>query len=66
MKQCLKKVLVEAVHESLSNATILRLVQRLRRIMRNTWILTRAETIFLIAGITLIAGGGVWAAALPG
>jgi hypothetical protein len=66
MKQCLKKVLVEAVHQSLSNATILRLVQRLRRIMRNTWILTRAETIFLIAGITLIAGGGVWAAALPG
>jgi hypothetical protein len=66
MKQCLKKVLVEAVHKSLSNATILRLVQRLRRIMRNTWILTRAETIFLIAGITLIAGGGVWAAALPG
>jgi hypothetical protein len=66
MKQCLKKVLVEAVHYSLSNATILRLVQRLRRIMRNTWILTRAETIFLIAGITLIAGGGVWAAALPG
>jgi hypothetical protein len=58
--------LVEAVHQSLSNATILRLVQRLRRIMRNTWILTRAETIFLIAGITLIAGGGVWAAALPG
>jgi hypothetical protein len=50
----------------MSNATILRLVQRLRRIMRNTWILTRAETIFLIAGITLIAGGGVWAAALPG
>jgi len=66
MKQCLKKVLVEAVHQPLSNATILRLVQRLRRIMRNTWILTRAETIFLIAGITLIAGGGVWAAALPG
>jgi hypothetical protein len=66
MKQCLKKVLVEAVHKFLSNATILRLVQRLRRIMRNTWILTRAETIFLIAGITLIAGGGVWAAALPG
>jgi hypothetical protein len=66
MKQCLKKVLVEAVHQSLSNATILRLVQRLRRIMRNTWILTRAETMFLIAGITLIAGGGVWAAALPG
>ena len=66
MKQCLKKVLVEAVHQSLSNATILRFVQRLRRIMRNTWILTRAETIFLIAGITLIAGGGVWAAALPG
>jgi hypothetical protein len=34
--------------------------------MRNIWILTRTETIFLIAGITLIAGGGVWAAALPG
>ena len=66
MKQCLKKVVVGAVHYSLSNATILRLVQRLRRIMRNTWILTRAETMFLIAGITLIAGGGVWAAALPG
>ena len=34
--------------------------------MRNIWVLTRAETLFLIAGITLIAGGGVWAAAVPG
>jgi hypothetical protein len=66
IKRCLKKVVVEAAHQSLSNATILRLVQRLRRTMRNIWVLTQAETIFLIAGITLIAGGGVWAAALPG
>jgi hypothetical protein len=34
--------------------------------MRNIWILTRAEALFLIAGMTLIAGGGVWAAVLPG
>jgi hypothetical protein len=30
--------------------------------MRNNWILTRAETLMLIAGMTLMAGGAVWAA----
>lgn len=63
---CLKKVAIKAFHQLLSNATTLRLAQWLRRIMRNTWlVLTRAETIFLIAGLTLIAGGGIWAEALP-
>jgi len=32
--------------------------------MRNNWTLTRAETILLIAGMTFIAGGAVWAAGL--
>jgi len=31
--------------------------------MRN-WILTRVETVMLIAVITLVAGGAVWAAGL--
>ena len=30
--------------------------------MRSNWLLTRAETILFMAGITLIAGGAVWAA----
>jgi hypothetical protein len=30
--------------------------------MRNNWILTRLETLMLIAGVTLVAGGVVWAA----
>ena len=32
--------------------------------MRNNWILTRAETILFIAGVTLVAGGAVWAAGI--
>jgi hypothetical protein len=64
---CPKKVAVEAVHQSLSNASrpiLFWAVQRLRRTMRNNWILTRAETILFIVGITFIAGGAVWAAGL--
>ena len=30
--------------------------------MRNNWVLTRVETLMLIAGVTLVAGGAVWAA----
>jgi hypothetical protein len=29
--------------------------------MRGDWMLTRAETVLFIAGITLIASGAVWA-----
>jgi hypothetical protein len=29
--------------------------------MRYNWILTPAETVLFVAGITLIAGGAVWA-----
>jgi hypothetical protein len=36
----------------------------LRRNMRGDWILTRAETMLFIVGISLIAGGAVWAAGL--
>ena len=32
--------------------------------MRGNWLLTRAETILFLAGITLIAGGAVWAAGI--
>ena len=32
--------------------------------MRSDWLLTRAETILFMAGITLIAGGAVWAAGI--
>ena len=28
--------------------------------MRNNWILTRVETLMLIVGVTLVAGGAVW------
>jgi hypothetical protein len=31
--------------------------------MRNNWILTRLETAIFIAGVTLLAGGAVWATA---
>jgi hypothetical protein len=30
--------------------------------MRGDWVMTRAETMLFIAGITLMAGGAVWAA----
>ena len=30
--------------------------------MRNNWILTRTEVVLLIAGVTFMAGGAVWAA----
>jgi hypothetical protein len=29
--------------------------------MRNNWILTPAETVIFIAGMTLLAGGAMWA-----
>ena len=32
--------------------------------MRNTWIMTRLETAIFITGVTLLAGGAVWAAAI--
>lgn len=32
--------------------------------MRGDWMLTRAEAMLFIAGITFIAGGAVWAAGL--
>jgi hypothetical protein len=32
--------------------------------MRNSWILTRTEIFLLIAGVTLMAGGAVWATSL--
>jgi hypothetical protein len=32
--------------------------------MRKNWILTRAETVIFIAGVTLLAGGAVWASAV--
>jgi len=32
--------------------------------MRNNWILTRLETAIFIAGVTLLAGGVVWATAI--
>jgi hypothetical protein len=32
--------------------------------MRNNWILTRAETVIFIAGMTLLAGGAMWATAV--
>ena len=32
--------------------------------MRNNWILTRLETMLFIAGVTLMAGGAVWATAI--
>jgi hypothetical protein len=32
--------------------------------MRNNWILTWVETVFLIAGVTLMAGGAMWATAI--
>jgi len=32
--------------------------------MRKNWILTRAETVIFIAGVTLLAGGAVWATAI--
>jgi hypothetical protein len=31
--------------------------------MRNNWILTKAETVIFIAGVTLLAGGAMWATA---
>jgi hypothetical protein len=39
-------------------------IQRLRRAMRNNWIMTRLETAIFITGVTLLAGGAVWAAAI--
>ena len=30
--------------------------------MRNNWMLTRVETLLFIVGVTLMAGGAVWAA----
>jgi hypothetical protein len=32
--------------------------------MRGNWLLTGAETILFLAGITLIAGGAVWSAGI--
>jgi hypothetical protein len=32
--------------------------------MRNNWIMTRLETAIFITGVTLLAGGAVWAAAI--
>jgi hypothetical protein len=32
--------------------------------MRNNWILTRLETAIFIAGVTLLAGGAMWATAI--
>jgi len=32
--------------------------------MRNNWILTRLETAIVITGVTLLAGGVVWATAI--
>ena len=32
--------------------------------MRNDWVLTRAEAMLFLAGVTLIAGGAVWAAGI--
>jgi hypothetical protein len=32
--------------------------------MRNNWILTPLETAIFIAGVTLLAGGAMWAAAI--
>jgi len=32
--------------------------------MRSNWLLTRGETILFMTGITLIAGGAVWAAGI--
>jgi hypothetical protein len=29
--------------------------------MRNNWLLTTAETVLFIAGVTLLAGGAMWA-----
>ena len=34
--------------------------------MRSNWILTRTETFILIVGLTLMAGGAVWASTLVG
>ena len=32
--------------------------------MRNNWILNRLETTLFIVGVTLMAGGAVWATAI--
>jgi hypothetical protein len=32
--------------------------------MRSNWILTRTETLLLVFGVTLMAGGTIWAALL--
>jgi hypothetical protein len=32
--------------------------------MRNNWILTPVETVILIAGVALLAGGAMWATAI--
>jgi hypothetical protein len=32
--------------------------------MHNNWILTRLETAVFIAGVTLLAGGAMWATAI--
>jgi hypothetical protein len=32
--------------------------------MRNNWILTGAETVILLAGVALLTGGIMWAAAI--
>ena len=32
--------------------------------MRNNWLMIRLEMALIIAGVTLIAGGAIWAAAI--
>jgi hypothetical protein len=32
--------------------------------MRNNWLMTRLETAMFLVGVTLMAGGAVWAAAV--
>jgi hypothetical protein len=36
-------------------------IDHTRCTMRNNWILTPAETVIFIAGMTLLAGGAMWA-----